>query len=55
MSKYNRMELYRQGLNDSAIAELEGVSQSAISAWRRKLGLPQFLTNVNKNIQKSCI
>lgn len=34
------MELYRQGLNDSAIAELEGVSQSAISAWRRKLGLP---------------
>lgn len=40
MSKYNRLELYRQGLNDSAIAELEGVSQSAVSAWRRRLGLP---------------
>lgn len=35
-----KLKLYKQGLNDSAIADKLGLSQSAVSAWRRKKGLP---------------
>ena len=34
-----RMELYQQGLNDSAIARAVGVTQGAITCWRKYRGL----------------
>lgn len=40
MPNDNRLELYKQGLNDSAIADIIGISQEAVSAWRRRQGLP---------------
>lgn len=35
-----RLELYRQGLNDREIAERVGVSTVAIAQWRHRRGLP---------------
>lgn len=35
-----RMELYKEGLNDSQIARIVGVSQSVITNWRNQRKLP---------------
>ena len=35
-----RMELYRQGMTDGQIAKAQGLSLSAIMAWRHRSGLP---------------
>ncbi len=36
----DRLKLYHQGLNDSAIADMIGITQEGVSAWRRRQGLP---------------
>ena len=35
-----RWKLYKQGLNDTQIAEIQGVSASAVLYWRKRRGLP---------------
>ena len=35
----NRMELYQQGLKDAEIAKAVGVTQGAITCWRKYKGL----------------
>ena len=35
-----RWKLYRQGLNDTQIAEIQGVTTSAVLYWRKRRGLP---------------
>jgi len=35
----NRMELYEQGLKDAEIAKAVGVTQGAITCWRKQRGL----------------
>jgi hypothetical protein len=42
------MSLYESGMNDREISDLVGVDQSAVAAWRNRLGLPANATSGGK-------
>lgn len=48
ISASERLELYHQGLNDREISECLGMSQTCISSWRRKTGLPRNVTHKHR-------
>ena len=47
----NRMELYQQGLKDAEIAKAVGVTQGAITSWRKYRGLPSHQKRDKKSVR----
>lgn len=47
-----RMTLYKQGMNDTEIAERLGVTRVTICRWRNRKGLPPNVKSVNRPIKR---
>lgn len=47
----NRMELYEQGLTDRSIAKMVGVTQGAITDWRKRRSLQSHQKRERKRVR----